>query len=485
MIDKLTKEQESKIPYYFNKWYKIGHEYKKIDREYAKEILKEYLAIADIKPKYFLFFDSPFACELSINIMKNHFTQLDQQFNQQLNQRLYYQFYYQLNQQFNQQLNQQFNYQLYQQLIQQLYLQLYYQLNQQFNQQFDQQLDHQFNHQLYNQFNQQLYQQLDLQLFQQFDQQLNKQLDQQPFHQIFLQLYYQLNQQLYLQLYYQLNQQLDHQFNHQPDQQIHQQLNKIKFKYYPIYYWSQSGNINSGYCAFYDFIESEIISLDSKTQKIFQNFKKVVSELHYFWVFKDFVFCSEKPIELFFNENNQLHKDLSASVKYADDYSLYSLNGVNVDKEIVMTSANELDCNLFYKIDNVEIRQEFVKKVGLNRLAKELNFEVIEKINANDLYHKFPITNYIQQGDQVLIPEYEVKIDYKNLNSSFKKRLKDIQYELINMKVKNEYRPYLKMTNASIPDEMHIEGVNIDCKNVFQAICYRNKKKTSLPCFLS
>ena len=71
MITKLTKEQESKIPFYFEKWKKIGLEYTPIDREKAEKLLLEYVSIINIKPKYFFFFDSPFACELAINILKN------------------------------------------------------------------------------------------------------------------------------------------------------------------------------------------------------------------------------------------------------------------------------------------------------------------------------------------------------------------------------------------------------------------------------
>ena len=56
---------------------------------YAKEILKEYVALINLKPKYFLFLDSPMACELAINILKNiKFDKLTSQLKSQLDSQL-------------------------------------------------------------------------------------------------------------------------------------------------------------------------------------------------------------------------------------------------------------------------------------------------------------------------------------------------------------------------------------------------------------
>jgi hypothetical protein len=401
MITKLTIEQESKIPEYFEKWSKIGLTYKKIDKDYAKKILLKYLSIIDLKPKYFLFLDSPMACQLAINLLKN--------------------------------------------------------------------IDNQLRNQLYNQLHNQLRNQLDNQLRNQLYNQLDNQLDNQ------------LRNQLYNQLHNQLRNQLDNQLRNQLRNQLYNQ----KLEYYPIYYWTQSGNIISGYCAYYDYIESVLISLDKKSKKIWKNFKQVQSELHYFFVFQDFVFCSEKPVELNFNKNNQLHAENKPSVLYADGYSMYNLNGIPMPKKIVMTKADKLDCKMLYEITNVEVRQEFIKKVGLNRVLKELDCNVIDKINADNLYRSKKIGSWIQQGDVILEPEFENEVKYSELKKSFRENLKNIEYELINLQIKdNEYRPYLKMTNASLLDEIHVEGVAKECKTVFDALCFRNQKNT-LPCMLT
>ena len=199
--------------------------------------------------------------------------------------------------------------------------------------------------------------------------------------------------------------------------------------YFPLYYYSQSGNILSGYYAFYDFINSEIKRLDDKTLELWNTFKEVGERLHYFFVFKDFVFLSEKPVGLHFNSNNQLHNETDAAAYYKDGYSLWCLNGVRVTKELVMTSWDKLDCKLLLKEQNAGIRREFVRKAGIEKVCADLGAKCIDKV-----------------GDYELL-------------------LLDLQ--------DGRERPYLKMLNPSI-GTYHIEGVHPDCKTVEAALKFRN-----------
>jgi len=349
MIEKLTKDQESKIPFYFEKWKKIGLEYSEIDVEEAKKRLSPYLLIGNIQPKYFLKFSSPMMCQLAINVLKNLNNDLGSQLSSQLSL----------------QLGSQFSSQLYSQLYLQLYLQLYSQL----------------------------------------DSQLGTQL----------------RTQLYSQLYSQLSSQLDSQL----DSQLSSQLSKIKLDYYSSYYWSQSGNVVSGYCAFYDFLMNEVKKLDVP----WDVFTNVTSYLHYFWTFKDFVFLTEKPKSLKFNSKNQLHCEDGLACEYNDGWGLYSLNGVSVPEYVVKTKPEQFDCNFLLKEKNAEVRREIVRKVGIDLICQRLNAKIMDK--------------------------------------------KD-NYELINLDLGDDsYRPYLKMLNPSI-GVWHVEGVHPNCRTVEDALNFRN-----------
>ena len=306
-ISKLTKEQEEKIPFYFNKWNKIGKEYKKIDQEKAKKLLTKYLGYANIKTKYFIFLDSPFACNLAINILhKTDFFKKIQKNSNKLRSQLGSQLYSQLRSQLRSQLGSQLGSQLRSQLGSQLGSQLYSQLR--------------------SQLGSQLYSQLDSQLYSQLDSQLRSQLD----------------SQLYSQL--------------------RSQLGSQKLDYYAIGWFYQSANINSGYNSFYDFIIEEILKPDEKTQEVWETFKEISEELHYFFVFENIVFCSEKPTKLEF-KGNRLHCENNAALQYKDGYSMYMWEGVRVPEQLIINPESITKKDIL-AIENAEIRRCYMEKLG-------------------------------------------------------------------------------------------------------------------------
>jgi len=79
-IKDLNQEQKSKIPFYFQKWNQIGHKKSSYNEDEIIPLLKKYLKYAKIKPENFYFYDSPMACQLAINEMKETvFEQLHRQ----------------------------------------------------------------------------------------------------------------------------------------------------------------------------------------------------------------------------------------------------------------------------------------------------------------------------------------------------------------------------------------------------------------------
>ena len=189
------------------------------------------------------------------------------------------------------------------------------------------------------------------------------------------------------------------------------------------------GNQDAGWLAFYSFFKNEMkIQLTEKLDPLF--------ELAYSagWIlpFDDLVIFSERPTGLHM-EGDQLHKDMAPAVSYADGFSIYSLHGVRVPKEIVMTAWDKMDVNLITKTTNAEIRRELVRKIGIERVCDKLNAQCVDKgtFAGND-------------------------------------------YELLLLDIGDgRKRPYLKMKNPSI-GVFHIEGVAPECKTVMDAIKFRN-----------
>jgi len=137
MINKLTPEQEAKIPEYLNYWLSVGRRTETVDREKAKNAMDFlYTKILNInKPKHYIFLDSPMACQLFLNSTNQLGNQLWNQLRNQLRNQLWNQL---RNQLWNQLENQLWN-QIENRLENQLWNQLENQLrNQLRNQLWDQ-----------------------------------------------------------------------------------------------------------------------------------------------------------------------------------------------------------------------------------------------------------------------------------------------------------------------------------------------------------
>lgn len=237
------------------------------------------------------------------------------------------------------------------------------------------------------------------------------------------QVWDQVENQVCNQVGSQVGNQVRNQVRSQVDNQLGSQVGNFIYPYI-------DGHFISGYFSFYDYIQKELkIDLDPK----FEIYKET-TKLELFYCFKDFCVVSQKPTEIHI-KNGILNNENGPSIKYADNFEVYSLNGIRVPKEIVLTPWNELDANLILKEQNAEIRREIVRKIGIEKVCKDLKAKIIDK----------------KYG-----------------------------YELLNLKLsKNDYRPYLKMLNPSI-GIYHIEGVPIKCKTVEDALISRKPKEMKM-----
>lgn len=131
-------------------------------------------------------------------------------------------------------------------------------------------------------------------------------------------------------------------------------------------------------------------------------------------------------------KGRQLHNDKGAAVKFSVDgwKDLYFLNGVKVPKWLVATREGDLDPRKVLELKNAEVRREFVRKVGIERICYSLKAVVRDRVGNYELLLLF---------------------------------LDD-----------NRPRPYLKMLNPSI-DTWHVEGVPPQITTVEQALRWRNQ----------
>ena len=173
-------------------------------------------------------------------------------------------------------------------------------------------------------------------------------------------------------------------------------------------------------------------------------------------MFTDVVIFTNKPTQIHL-KNNVLHNENGPSISYSDGFSIYSLNGVQVTKQIVMTPVDEFDTKMLLKEENAEIRREIVRKVGILKVLEDLNAKVLDSKTVTIKASKETIETAKLHG--ITVPETRQE-----------------EYELLNLEIRpGDFRPYLKMKNPSI-GTFHVEGVGPECKTVDDALKFRAKK---------
>ena len=139
-------------------------------------------------------------------------------------------------------------------------------------------------------------------------------------------------------------------------------------------------------------------------------------------------------------QNKTLHNDNGPAIAYSDGFSVWALNGVRVTKEIAETPAEKLNSKLILEEKNAEVRREIVRKIGIEKVCKDLNAKIIDRWE---------------------------------------------DYELLELDLQDgRKRPYLKMKNPSIKT-YHIEGIAPNIKTVQEALVWRNRGITEQPIILT
>ena len=199
----------------------------------------------------------------------------------------------------------------------------------------------------------------------------------------------------------------------------------------------QDGSFFASTFAYYDFwVNENIITISPELKKRLDVWM-ATSRLGLIYPLDKVCVVSQKPTKIFRNEKNQLHSETEKAVQYGD-WGCYALNGVIVPEELVLTPAEKLDINFFKKEKNADVKAEFVRKYGVERM---LDFG--KKIDSFDKY------------DQKKQPWW-----YKS------------EYELWDMAKLFEgipYQPYLKMRNQTT-DIWHVEAVSPACRTLTDAI---------------
>lgn len=212
---------------------------------------------------------------------------------------------------------------------------------------------------------------------------------------------------------------------------------KLLGKDFSIYSSLCYGQHDINWVIFYKFFKDEcaVEGLEN-----IEGLYATAQELGWFLPMSDVCYVSEKPLEVHMKAG-VLHNDKGPSVRYSDGFELYTLNGIPMTKAYVM---EDLDVQTVMREENVDVRRELLRRLGLERFIKDTGGTVLDSFNVE-------------------------------LNG------KAVNYTLLEINLGTATAPVtarvLKMDNPSI-DAMHVEGVEDTCNTVQEALAWRNGMDT-------
>ena len=199
------------------------------------------------------------------------------------------------------------------------------------------------------------------------------------------------------------------------------------------------GQHEAGALGFYDYFNN-VLKLEKQTIPLeglwiqAQNAGWFLPHENICWISERHNICNLK--------NGVIHTDGGPAIAYPDGFKIWALNGVRVPQYLAETPEGQLDIEFFKKEENSDIKAEFIRKYGVERM-QSLGKKICDAKNHS--------------------------------NEWFRKS----EYELINMGAifGIDYAPHLRMRNLTT-GIWHFEAVSPDCKTIEDALKFRARGKT-------
>jgi hypothetical protein len=169
----------------------------------------------------------------------------------------------------------------------------------------------------------------------------------------------------------------------------------------------------------YSQIESELLDL----------WAAVLESCGWWWPCENVCVVAERPTAVANLRRGQLHCDHGPVIRFRDGFSLWYLHDVPVPWWLVELPEGEIDPRWLVTISNADVRREFIRKIGIDRVCYSLKAQCVDQYGNYELL-------LLDLGDR-------------------------------------RRRPYLKMLNPSI-GTWHVEGVAPSCTTVLEALAWRN-----------
>jgi len=107
----------------------------------------------------------------------------------------------------------------------------------------------------------------------------------------------------------------------------------------------------------------------------------------FWWAFRDCLIVTEKPQIISLDEQERLHSLTGPALKYADGWSLYRINGIEVPPMVVL-EPEKISIDMIEEEANVELRRIFIDRYGPQRFMRDCKAHAIDTTKHGVLYRK-------------------------------------------------------------------------------------------------
>jgi hypothetical protein len=125
-----------------------------------------------------------------------------------------------------------------------------------------------------------------------------------------------------------------------------------------------------------------------KERKQLNNFVTIAKNAFWWYGYSETCIISERPKAIHINSEKKLSKDLAPALEFFDGYSLYYLNGIKMPKNVVVSKPEELSGINALNEENVDVRREYIRKIGIEKFIRDTNAVVLDKFEINTLDKK-------------------------------------------------------------------------------------------------
>jgi hypothetical protein len=239
--------------------------------------------------------------------------------------------------------------------------------------------------------NKQVWSQVWSQVESQVRSQVRSQVESQVRSQVWSQVRSQVRSQVWSQVWSQVESQVESQVWSQVESQVRSQVWSQVESQVRSQVWSQvesawsqyrGGSLWAGWYAYVSFLR-DVCGWANASLADFAHDELHALSAGWCWYHDDVAAISDRPLRLLFNDRGQLHGEDAAAIEWRDGYSLWAINGVVIDEQIVMRPQSQTIEQIRGE-QNEEIKRIRIDRFGWDRYLTGINATRIDR-RRNDI----------------------------------------------------------------------------------------------------